>query len=88
MITVQLEHMRNAVHAVVLNCFRCLHGGPPLRPQASVADAEAVEAFYGPKETPGIERTVAQAAEAIRARAARLERDADSVAAWLTARSA
>eukprot|EP00959_Pyramimonas_sp_CCMP1952_P334178 6998840-Pyramimonas_sp.AAC.1 len=53
---------------------------------ASEADAVAVEKFYSSKETPGIERTVTQATEAIRARAARLERDADKVAGWLAVR--
>lgn len=50
---------------------------------ASDADATAVEAFFQAHPTPGTERTVAQCAEAIRARAKRLSRDADAVAAWI-----
>ena len=50
---------------------------------ASEEDAAAIEAFYGPKKIAGAERTVSQAAEAVRARAARLTRDAQPVAAWL-----
>jgi len=46
-------------------------------------DADAIEAFYLPKKIEGAERTVSQAAEAVRARAARLRRDAAPVAAWL-----
>lgn len=52
---------------------------------ASEEDAAAIEAFYLPKEIQGAERTVSQAAEAVRARAARLQRDAAPVAAWLAA---
>ena len=47
----------------------------------------AIEAFYLPKKIEGAERTVSQAAEAVRARAARLERDAEDVAKWLAAKS-
>ena len=54
---------------------------------ASEEDALAIEAFYLPKKIEGAERTVSQAAEAVRARAARLERDAEDVAKWLAAKS-
>lgn len=53
---------------------------------ASEKDAEDIEAFYGPKKIEGADRTVSQAAEAVRARAARLERDAETVGAWLIAK--
>lgn len=52
---------------------------------ASEADAEAIEAFYLPKKIEGADRTVSQAAEAVRARAARVERDAETVGKWLLA---
>ena len=52
---------------------------------ASEADAEAIEAFYLPKKIEGADRTVSQAAEAVkRARAAR-SRDAETVGKWLLA---
>ena len=54
---------------------------------ASEEDALAIEAFYLPKKIEGAGRTVSQAAEAVRARAARLERDAEDVAKWLAAKS-
>eukprot|EP00854_Cymbomonas_tetramitiformis_P015073 gene15073-17814_t len=53
---------------------------------ASEDDAAAVEAFYGAKSTPGIERTVTQSVEAIRAKSERLKRDADELAVWLAQR--
>ena len=53
---------------------------------ASEADAEAIEAFYLPKKIEGADRTVSQAAEAVRARAARVGRDAETVGKWLLAR--
>jgi len=46
-------------------------------------DADAIESFYLPKKIEGAERTVSQAAEAVRARAARVARDAETVRAWL-----
>jgi hypothetical protein len=39
-----------------------------------------------PKKIEGAERTVSQAAEAVRARAARVDRDAEKVGKWLLAR--
>jgi aminopeptidase N len=53
---------------------------------ASEADAADIEAFYLPKKIEGAERTVSQAAEAVRARAARVDRDAEKVGKWLLAR--
>ena len=50
---------------------------------ASEKDAKDIEAFYVPKKIEGAERTVSQAAEAVRARAARVARDADTVGKWL-----
>ncbi len=49
----------------------------------SEADAKSIEEFYLPKKIEGAERTVSQAAEAVRARAARVERDAEVVRMWL-----
>jgi len=46
-------------------------------------DAAAIEAFYLPKKIEGAERTVSQVVESVRARTARLARDAAPVAAWL-----
>jgi hypothetical protein len=48
---------------------------------------QAAEVFFGSKSTPGIERTVTQSVEAIRARSDRVKRDANKVAAWLKARA-
>jgi aminopeptidase N len=50
---------------------------------ASEKDAKDIEAFYVPKKIEGAERTVSQAAEAVRARAARVARDAETVGKWL-----
>jgi len=52
---------------------------------ASEADAADVEAFFAARGTPGMQRTVAQSVEKIRAAAAWLRRDAADVAAWLEA---
>ncbi len=54
----------------------------------SEEDAAAIEAFYLPKKIDGAERTVTQAAEAVRAKSARLARDADVVGAWVVAAAA